>query len=154
MKIEITENQLKSVKKLLNEQFNTEEFRYNVKINFSHYDVTKDGYEIDDIYPVDAEVTYNIYLEKKTWGYNGISLDSVKGPEYLETELSYYSEEGEPTEGQLKIKMDWDKVTYESDETTRNMIGIDSDIEVELMNDENGEIVVKNIIVTTLGISY
>lgn len=152
MKIQISEAQLKSVKKLIKEENNPNMFKDNVKLSFSYYDVTKDGAEINDISPIELEIGFEIGMSRRSWGYEYISLGSIRGPEQIEVEMSYYDENENEVEDTLSLNLNWADTIIENESNNRGTIGIYSDVEVILMNSESGEIIVKEIQLKTFGI--
>jgi len=138
----------------INEAINDDRYEMKCKIYFNYAsDLKFNGQEIEDIgYGLEYTLSFRIDQEHRNWGIKSISVYDVQGPEELDVEVVFYPEGSEdPKEEYIIINVDWDSTNYEK-EQSNGMIGIDRDVEMELVNDSEGNIVVKEIGVTTLSI--
>ena len=118
--------------------FNPDELiKMKCKIDFNYAsDLKFNGQEIEDIgYGLEYTLSFRIDQEHRNWGIKSISVYDVQGPEELDVEVVFYPEGSEdPKEEYIIIKVDWDSTNYEK-EQSNGMIGIDRDVEMELVND-------------------
>lgn len=152
----------------INESTNDDRYEMKCKIDFNYAsDLKFNGQEIEDIgYGLEYTLSFRIDQEHRSWGIKDISVYDVQGPEELDVEVKYYSSTERDTgsawgddtdygpllkEKYIKLKVDWDSSNYEKEQSS-GMVGIDEDIEMELVNDSEGNIVVKEIGITTLSI--
>ena len=138
----------------INEGVNDDKYEMKCKIDFNYSsDLKFKGQEIEDIgYGLEYTLSFRIDQEHRSWGIKNMSVYDVQGPEELDVEVVYYPEGSEdPTEEYITIKVDWDSTNYQNEEP-KGMIGIDEDVEMELVNDSEGNIIVKEISVITYSI--
>ena len=138
----------------INEAINDDRYEMKCKIDFNYAsDLKFNGQEIEDIgYGLEYTLSFRIDQEHRNWGIKSISVYDVQGPEELDVEVVFYPEGSEdPKEEYIIIKVDWDSTNYEREQSSGS-VGIDQDVEMELVNDSEGNIVVKEIGVTTLSI--
>lgn len=144
MKIKITESQLERIKSSLNEG-PSDKYSKDVTINFNAYgDVKFNGMEINDISDVKVRLNYTIEIDARSWGIKDISLYSIEGPEELETEIDFYVDEDSTRIQPITFKLDWNNVELD-EESGAGIVSIGDDVEVELMNDSQGNLVVKTV---------
>ena len=146
MKVRITETQLKRLKTLIKEE-NNDSYSREVTVSFYAHGATFKGNEINDIGGVVMRLNYFINMEVRSWGIKDISLYNVRGPEETEIEVDYYYNGDDSRTETVKIKLNWDAVTLDS-EDGNGMVSIADDVDVELVEDGNGGLMVKNINVT------
>ncbi len=135
----------------INESIMNERYEQKCEIDFNYgSDVKYKGHGIDDIgYGLEYTLSFIIDQEHRSWGIKTISVYDVQGPEELDVEVVFYPEgSDDPVDEYIQIKVDWDSTNYEH-ESPQGMIGIDRDVEMELVNDSEGNIIVKEIGVTT-----
>jgi hypothetical protein len=136
--------------KELNESLNNERYEMKCEIDFNYRsDLMYKGQEIEDIENLEYNVNYLIESEHRSWGIKSISVYDVQGPEELELYIQYYPEGSDDiTEVTVPLKIDWDAADYDH-EDPRGIIGIDKNIEIELVNDSDGNIVAQSINIIT-----
>lgn len=160
MKVILNEDQLKKLTKNLKEDISTDNtYKREVKVDFLYnYDkFSFKGYEIDSIESNEnVRLTFLIDMDIKSWGIKDLSLYGIKGPETLNIRVDYYGENSEESKWNtdyeyVDINLDWNKLETDS---TKNegIITIGDTLQITLVNDENGNIVVSgmNIDVYTL----
>jgi len=146
MRIRITESQLERIKSRLTEG-SSDKYNKDVTIKFNAYGGVKfNGMEINDISRITARLFYTIEIEARSWGIKDISLYSIEGPEELETEIEFYLDDNNTKIQPITFKIDWDNVELET-ERGSGIISIDNDVEVDLANDNQGNLVVKTVTV-------
>lgn len=143
MKIKITEGQLERIKSRINEGVDNQ-YNREVIVNFNTYNVNYKGYEINDISPISLRLYYNIEIEGRSWGFKDIILSNIIGPSDIEIELEYYVDADNTDTITLPMKLNWEAVVKE-EEKGMGVITIDDKVEVELVNDSEGNLVVKEI---------
>lgn len=136
--------------KELNESLNNERYEMKCEIDFNYRsDLMYKGQEIEDIENLEYNVNYLIESEHRSWGIKSISVYDVQGPEELELYIQYYPEGSDDiTEVTVPLKIDWDAADYDQQDP-RGIIGIDENIEIELVNDSDGNIVAQSINIIT-----
>ena len=147
-------SQEESKSTIINEAYGDDRYEMKCKIDFNYAsDLKFNGQEIEDIgYGLEYTLSFRIDQEHRNWGIKSISVYDVQGPEELDVEVVFYPEGSEdPKEEYITIKVDWDSTNYEREQSSGS-VGIDQDVEMELVNDSEGNIVVKEIGVTTLSI--
>jgi len=154
-KIILNEKQVdKLMNKVVSEQ-QSDDGRYRIKVEceYESYGVKFQGQEVDEINGwKDFTVTYMIDQEHRSYGITTLSPYAFSGPKEVELEIDYYNGEDEhTTEVPMTVSLDWDKVTSTRDEDI-GYIGMSSFMSIVLMNDQEGNIVVKEINITYNGI--
>ena len=151
----------------INEAYGDDRYEEKCTIDFNYSSNLKlEGREIEDIENVEYTLSFRIDQEHRSWGIKDISVYDVQGPEELDVEVKYYSSKERDTgsawgddtdygpllkEKYIKLKVNWDSTNYEKEQSS-GMVGIDQNVEMELVNDSEGNIIVKEIGVTTLSI--
>lgn len=152
-KIVISESQFN---KLKNQIMENTDYRYSrpVEIDFYYSNVSFKGYEIDGITSNEGvRLNFLIDMEVRSWGVKGISLYGINGPDTLNIRVDYYGENSNDTRWEtdsedITIKLDWDKL--ETDERSgEGAVTIGDTLQIQLVNDENGNIVVKGMNIDT-----
>jgi hypothetical protein len=141
MRIKITEGQLEMIKSSLNEA-TSNKYNKDVNVSFNSYGLKYKGNDIDYIEPVKIRLFYDIEIDGRSWGIKDISLYSVEGPEELETEISFFVTNEDTNSEIIKLNVNWDNVELEL-ENGRGIITIDDAVEVDLANDNEGNLMVK-----------
>jgi len=139
-KIVLKEDQVdKLMNKIVSEQFlNQGKYEQEVKCSFGYHNITYKGTEIDWIPDVNFKVFFDIDMEARSYGINNIGIYRVRGPEEIELEVTYYADgSDEPIEEEVRLRLDWSNVDVERDANI-GWIGLDSDMEIELTNREDG----------------
>ena len=144
----LTENQLKRLTKNLKEDMSTgNKYRMECKVDLNYYGAKFKGQDIDDITTSDMVLTFDIDMEARSYGIKDISVYNVQGPSEIELEVLYFSNENEDSVDEvITLPLNWDNVEMEKDDELSH-IGIGDMIQIDLVNDENGELVVDGIIV-------
>jgi hypothetical protein len=148
MKLKITESQLQTIKRKLTEEV-VSDSNYNrmVKLSFNSK-ATYNGMEISNISDETIKITYDIDLEVRHWGIKGIIVYNVKGPSDITIDIETYNVNDEAETNSIPLKLDWDNVEYVSYQD-EGVITVSDEIEVFLTNNNNGDIIVEKINVTT-----
>jgi hypothetical protein len=149
MKIRLTERQLKSLlkkTKVLNEgTISSEEYSDEVKVDVETYGVKINGNDIDWATCANMELSYNIEIERSSWGLNGISVNNIKGPSEIEIEITPQTDDRQD-DILVTLPYSWENIQIEEDRG--RIIGVDNEIRVKLKNTENGEIAIDYVSVT------
>jgi hypothetical protein len=118
-----------------------------VKLSFNGK-ATYNGMEISNISDETIKITYDIDLEVRHWGIKGIIVYNVKGPSDITIDIETYNVNDEAETNSIPLKLDWDNVEYVSYQD-EGVITVSDEIEVFLTNNNNGDIIVEKINVTT-----
>ena len=137
MKLRITETQLNTIKKSLNEGVDNQYSR-EVRVSYDYRGVTVNGVQIEDILDSTVTLRFNIELEGRSWGIKDISLNSITGPSEV------YGEREDLMDANATIQLDWDRAAIDK-QSGHGVITVGDEIEITLVNDQNGGIVVKSI---------
>ncbi len=143
MKLRITETQLNTIKKSLNEGVDNQYSR-EVRVSYDYRGVTVNGVQIEDILDSTVTLRFNIELEGRSWGIKDISLNSITGPSEIDLELQVYGEQEDLMDANATIQLDWDRAAIDK-QSGHGVITVGDEIEITLVNDQNGGIVVKSI---------
>lgn len=149
-KIRITESQAKRLG-LLKEGIGNREFMIETKVSFDYYGVKLKGFEIDDINKSTMWVNYLIDMEVREWGIKNLSIYNIKGPDELNIDVSYWPNNDEVKEAFITLKLNWDLVRVEKNESS-GLISLGNEVEIALINDAEGNLIVKEIVVQTYGV--
>jgi hypothetical protein len=142
-KIVLTENQLNMVKKRITEgAVGNERYGREVSVDVRTYGAKINGEEIDWATCSSIKVSYLIEMEHRSWGIKGISLYSIQGPSEVELTITPRTEDGEDIE--ITVPLNWDNVEEETQEG-EGVITIGNEIEINLGNDESGNLIVSSI---------
>ena len=123
--------------------------KYRNEVECSVYSpgVTYKGQEVDDITMDKITLTFDIEMEYRSYGIKDINVGNITGPSELS--LQIYKEGGDE---EVNIPFNWSTGNVKKETYQMAYIGVDSSIDVELMNDQNGNIVVKEITVSVSSI--
>jgi len=146
-KVLITEKQLQVIKnQLLMENDNS--YRREVNVRFYYGKSTFKGKEINDITANEGvTLLFEIDMEHRSWGVKSVSLYAIRGEKTLDIRVDYFEE---PIEGgssineeyeYTTINLDWEKLQTE-ERNGEGIITIGDTLEINLANDENGNLVV------------
>jgi hypothetical protein len=142
-KIILTENQLKMVKKQVTEgAIGNERYGRDVSVSIGTYGAKINGNDIDWAVCSDMKVTYLIEMEHRSWGIKGISLYSIQGPSEIELTITPQVEDADDIE--ITVPLNWENVEEETQEG-EGVITIGNEIELNLGNDESGNVIVTSI---------
>lgn len=143
----VTETQLKSLTRRLNEDSMDSKYRMECEVDLNYFGAKYKGLEIDDITTSNMTLTFDIDMEGRSWGIKDISVYNVQGPSEIEVEVVYYPEEGEDSVDEtITIPINWENVDMQKDDEL-SYIGIGRNIQIDLTNNENGELVFDGVIV-------
>ena len=143
----VTETQLKNLTRRLNEDSMDSKYRMECEVDLNYFGAKYKGLEIDDITTSNMTLTFDIDMEGRSWGIKDISVYNVQGPSEIEVEVVYYPEEGEDSVDEtITIPINWENVDMQKDDEL-SYIGIGGNIQIDLTNNENGELVFDGVIV-------
>lgn len=149
-KILLTENQLEMIRKTIIEGSDSN-YESEVEVKVYIYRVsTYKGKEISDVRPYqNIKLSFVIDMEVRSWGVKSVSLYGIRGPESIKMTVDYYiNEEGDYESEDIDVKLDWDKLETD-DKSGQGIITIGNELEIELMNDENGNLVLRDMSIET-----
>lgn len=146
MKLIITEAQHNRIKSLLKESVSTDSYTQEVTLKFNGYSSTLKNHEINYINPVKVNLNFYITFDVKSWGVRGISVYGISGPTEVEITVDYYDVDEEERSIEVPIRIDWESAVINEDKL--GFIGIDDSAEVTLVNDSEGNLVVKSVELT------
>ncbi len=150
-KILITENQLQTIKNQLVTEGNEDSYRREVKVSFYYPKASFRGKEINDINANESVILlFEIDMEHRSWGVKSVSLYGVRGEKTLDIRVDYYpNEEKTDTEYEyVTLNLDWEKLQTE-ERNGEGIITVGDDLEINLSNDENGNLVVDYMAIDT-----
>lgn len=129
MKIKLTESQIERLKSISEGVDN----RYNREVNV-RFDIDKgvtvNGNEIDYIEPIKMRLSYDIDIEARSWGIKDILLYGIVGPNEIESEFTYYTNNDDVANEYYKIKLDWEEALVIETESGSGMISVADDVYV------------------------
>jgi len=144
-KILVTENQLDMIKKSINEgAIGGDRYERPVKVDVRTYGTTINGNDIDWATCGNITLNYQIDMEHRSWGIKDISLYDIKGPSEIEIEITPQVEDAEDV--YVTVPLDWENIEIETQES-EGVVTVGNEIEIQLGNNENGDIIVKSITV-------
>jgi hypothetical protein len=149
-KILITENQLQTIKNQLVTEGNEDSYRREVKVSFYYPKVSFKGKEINDIIANESLILlFEIDMEHRSWGVKSVSLYGVRGEKTLDIRVDYYANEDTDTEYEyVTLNLDWEKLQTE-ERNGEGIITVGDTLEINLSNDENGNLVVDYMAIDT-----
>jgi len=108
-------------------------------------DVDEDKFEIDDVDNTTTILNYIIHIEGRKWGIKNISLYAIEGPSEIEVIVSYYTEgSDDKQEAMVTLPLNWENVNIE-EESGSGVITVGDEIDIQLANNEKGELFVSKI---------
>jgi hypothetical protein len=150
-KIILTENQMEMLKNQINEgAINNDRYSREVSVDVNTYGAKINGEDIDWATCSDMKLTFLIEMEHRSWGVKNISLYSIQGPSEIELTITPRVDDGEDV--YITVPLNWDNVEMETQEG-EGVITIGSEIDINLSNDENGNITVESIHVPVYDLS-
>ena len=147
-KIVVTESQVeKLMDKMISEQVMANgKYRQEVTCSFEYHNLTYKGGDIDWIPDRIINVSFDIDMEARSFGIKDISVYNVKGPEAVEAEIIYYPEGTEESiEEEVALNIDWSTAVVDRDADI-SWIGLDGNAEIQLTNNEEGGLIIENIV--------
>jgi hypothetical protein len=149
-KIVLSENQIEMVKKHMNESaVGNERYERQVSVDVNAYRAKINGEDIDWATCSNLRLTYLIEIEHRSWGIKGISLYSIQGPSEIELTITPQVEDAEDV--YIPVPLNWENIEQETQEG-QGVITIGNEIDINLSNDENGNIIVDSIHVPVYGL--
>ena len=124
----------------------TDSYTQEVTLKFDGYSSTLKNHEINYINPVKVNLNFYITFDVKSWGVRGISVYGINGPTEVEITVDYYDVDEEERTIEVPIRIDWESAVINEDKL--GFIGIDDSAEVTLVNDSEGNLVVKSVELT------
>lgn len=148
-KLILTENQIKKLTdNVINENLYGDKFGAKVNCTFHHYDLKYKGNDVVDVSPIEFHVTFDIDIEYRRNGIKGISVYNIDGPKTIETEIEFYpnsNDDDNVSSEIVELTVNWSEAVNSSNDESLGYFGISPDVEVELSNDNEGNIVVKEV---------
>lgn len=141
-KILITENQLNTIKNKLVTENSDDRYRREVNVRIRPYRASFKGKEINDVTANEGVfLTFLIDIEHRSWGVKNVSLYDIRGEQTLNVRVDYFEDENTENYEDVNITLDWDKLETESI-NGEGIITIGDTLEIELSNDQNGNLIV------------
>ena len=141
-KILITENQLNTIKNKLVTENSDDRYRREVNVRIRPYRASFKGKEINDVTANEGVfLTFLIDIEHRSWGVKNVSLYDIRGEQTLNVRVDYFEDENTENYEDVNITLDWDKLETES-MNGEGIITIGDTLEIELSNDQNGNLIV------------
>jgi hypothetical protein len=123
----------------------SDDYSKEVKLIFNAYRATINSNEIDWVESQSIKLSYAIDIEAREWGIKGISLYAIEGLSEIELEVSYYPNgSDDPKQTMVTIPLNWSGANIE-EESGMGVITVGEEIEVQLSNNEKGELIVSEI---------
>ena len=138
---------------VLQEAVESEKYTQKVilDINFSGDFYKGKEYQIIDVDDVDSkltmDLTYDIYIDHKSWGIKGIDVFNISGPKEFELPLYLVDKNSEDTFESVIIPINWDNVSINK-ESSKGIIALGKNVDINLKNDSKGNLLVADIEVT------
>jgi hypothetical protein len=148
---QVTNEQTRSIHDLIHSDpdIHTVEIR---KCNFYYHNLKYKGQEIDDVnLGWKFDLKYRVDVEWRSYGIKGISVYDFRGPDKMDLTISYYSPEdpenmGDTIDETIELPVNWDAVVVTEEDDELGYYGVDNnDVEVHLINDQQGNIIIKSI---------
>ena len=134
--------------KVVSEQQSEHRYHMNVKCYYDYHNLTYRGKEISDINGSELRVSFLIDQEHRQYGISSIILYGIKGQNTIEIDVEYYETEDNEQTVPIELNVNWDTQLKLDEDDTLGYIGIGDHSDVELMNDDEGNIVIKMINLT------
>lgn len=163
-KLVLTEKQSEKLAKMVSEQsrslydlMNRDPNIHSIQVRdcyFHHRNLTYKGQNVEDItLGWKFNIQYRIDVEWREYGIKGISVYGFQGPKEMDITLSYYPNTNnpdniDPVEQTLQLPVNWDAVETHQDENL-GFFGVDDEIQIDLVNDQQGNIVIDTIHLNT-----
>tara|TARA_B110000977_G_C10915065_1_gene430812 strand:+ start:52 stop:567 length:516 start_codon:yes stop_codon:yes gene_type:complete len=118
------------------------------EFDFFHSDLKYKGKDIDKLTCGGHTLKFMIDISYSGDGIGSVYPYGIKGYEAIEVEVSFFPEglEGDVDveEEFFDLELDWSKANFET-ESPQSFIGISNKVEIELVNDSEGNIIAKQI---------
>lgn len=150
MKLRLTEEQFKRLKNKLNEGIDGGYSR-PVQISFYFSNVNIKGLEISDIERISFNLKFGIDIDARSWGIKDILVYSIVGPSEVDVDVEYLIDANRTNTETIKLSLDWSNIEIEKI-SGKGVIGVDETIDITLMNDAQGNLVVSKIQVTVFSL--
>jgi len=142
MKIKITEGQFNRIKSRITEGVDNS-YSDKIKLNFWYTGLNYKGVMLEEILPIDVTITYTIELEARPWGIKDIDLYGINGPSEIEVTANIL-EGDDVREITIPLVLNWEAID-KNEETGRGVVTVGEEGEVTLVNDNEGNLIVKKI---------
>ena len=144
-KILVTENQLVKIKNFIIENENDKSYHRELNVKVWDTGAKFNGMDIEDIIDVKIKVLFDIEEEHRSWGIKDILISNIRGEEQIELEVGYYSDNLDDIKYENTIlNLDWELLETEEIKG-KGVVTIDDVLEIELTNDENGNLKVNSM---------
>lgn len=144
-KILVTENQLVKIKNFIIENENDKSYHREVNVKVWGSGSKFNGMDIEDVIDVKIKVLFDIEEEHRSWGIKDILISNIRGEEQIELEVGYYSDNLDDIKYENTIlNLDWELLETEEIKG-KGVVTIDDVLEIELTNDENGNLKVNSM---------
>lgn len=155
MKLKITEAQLERLKGRLNEsskdKSGSNSYQREIGVAFTYRNAKLKGHDLNDVITNKIPVSFEIELDAKQWGVRGISLYNIAGPTDIEIEVDYFVNNDETDTTTLPLNLNWDILKVET-RTGEGIITIDDTLEVQLVSDDQGNLIVDDMMLIVFGL--
>ena len=135
-------------------------FEFNYPHHFSKSDaITYKGNEVDSFSCGDYMLEFKIEIIHSDNGIFTINPYDIKGDDTIEVEVTFFNgsdENSDTLEEYIDLKIDWDNAYFEMESPTDSehpKIGINNTIQIDLVNDSEGNIIAEKISGYKYGIS-
>lgn len=150
MKLRLTESQFDRIQKKLNEGAENSYSR-TVQVSFYYHKAKINNFPIDSVMDTNITMKFTIEMEVRQWGIKDIVVGNIQGPSEIELDIDYWPNESEVLSTNMPLGIDWSIATIEK-ETGRNIISVGDEIEIYLVNNEEGKLVVQKILIPVYGL--
>ena len=119
----------------------------NVRANTPYQKLTVQGKMIEEVEIPSIRLNYDISIEAREWGIKDISIGNINGPSEVNAYVTYYpnsNDDSKTDEIEVTIPINWELVEQEI-ENGNGIISIDNEVELYIINDEQGNLVVNKI---------
>lgn len=148
-KLILTENQIKKLTdNVINENLYGDKFGTKVYCTFHYYDLKYKGNVVEDILPIELHLTFDIDIEYRRMGIKGITVYNIDGPKTIEAEIEFYpnSEDDYNLSSEIvELEVNWGEEVNSSNDESLVYFGVSPDVEIELSNDNEGNVVIKEV---------
>lgn len=143
-KFKLTEDQLDRVKKTVLTEQNDNTYSREIELSFGvNHEQRFNGSEIEEItaYSNKIKLSYVIEMDVRSWGVKDISLYNIKGPEYVDAEVTFYPEgSDDPITKEITVPLDWENYLSTNEIDGKGIITIGDELQVTVYFGEGGNI--------------
>jgi len=150
MKLRLTETQFNRIQQRLTEGAENTYSR-TVRIVYYYHGTNIKGREIDSIMDGTATLKYNIEIDARQWGIKGIDLNRVQGPLEVDLEIDFWPDEIDMKSVSVPLAIDWSSAKIEI-ETGKGVVCVGDEVEITLVNDKEGNLIVGEILLPVYGL--